>query len=160
MPTRAGTPVNTSGAPSYIGPLNPHVWNASQGDMFNGIRQTAIPKGHPGAFRWWQRKPAPASTTVAQQGPIYLTSRPYSRGAGAHAPKFGILNINPIGAGVYAPYRLPSIAGPGGRYQFGAIWFDVQTVPTSLLINPTIPIETVDALIASSYVGGAIITEG
>lgn len=160
MPTRAGIPVNTQGAPSYIGPLNPHVWNTPHGNMFAGIRPTSVPRGKPQAFSWWQRKPAPASTTIPQPQPAMLHSRGFSRGAGAYSPKFGVLNINPIGAGVYAPYRLPTIAGPGARYQFGAIWFDVQTIPTSMNINPTVPIETVNALIATSYVAGMDVTTG
>jgi hypothetical protein len=152
MPTHAGTPVNTQGAPAYIGPLNPHDWLNDHGDMFGGIRPTAIPRGHPRVFSWWQRKPAPAAVTFPQPTAAMLHSRGFSRGAGAYAPKFGVLNINPIGAGVYAPYRLPTIAGPGARY--------VQTVPTSMLMNPTVPIETVDALIASSYVAGMYPTTG
>lgn len=159
MPTRAGTPI-TTGAPAYVGPLNQHAWLSQMGNQFAGIRVAAVPRGHPGAFAWWQKRPQWGPSTVGQARPAYLHSRPYSRGAGAYSPKFGVLNINPIGAGVYAPYRLPTIAGPGARYQFGAIWFDVQTIPTSLNINPTIPIETLDALIATSYVAGMDVTSG
>lgn len=160
MPTRAGIPVMPNNAPGYIGPLNQHAWLAQHGNQFAGIRQTAVPRGHPGAFAWWQKRPQWGPSTVAQGRPAYLHSRPFSRGAGAYSPKFGVLNINPIGAGVYAPYRLPTIAGPGARYEWGAIWFDVQTTPTSMLMNPTVPIETVNALIQSSYVAGFYPTTG
>ena len=91
--------------------------------------------------------------TPMQSFPVWLMSRPYDRGAGAYSPKFGTIPVSPIGAGIYAPYKLPAIAGPGARYQFGAIWFDVQAIPTSMRINPTVPVETVNALIATSHVG-------
>lgn len=128
--------------------------------LITGINQLAAEQGQPKAQSWWMRRMLPGPGTVPQSVPMWLHSRPYSRGAGAHAPKFGTLPINPIGGGVYAPYRLPTIAGPGARYEFGAIWFDVQTIPTSIRINPTIPIETINALIATSRVAGTYITTG
>jgi hypothetical protein len=97
---------------------------------------------------------------TGQGFPVYITSRPFSRGADAHAPHFGKLAINPIGGGVFAPYRIPTIAGPGARYQNAAIWFDVQTVPTSIRMNNSVPVETVNALIAQAHVGPSYRTTG
>ena len=88
------------------------------------------------------------------QGPTW------DRGAGAWAPKFGQIPVSPIGAGVYAPYRIPTIAGPGARYMFAAIWFDVQTVPTSIHISPTMSAESLNALIATSHVSAMYPTFG
>lgn len=159
MPTTAGVPIPAAMLPA--GPLNQWDWvDVGPSGMVGGAQQSALMRGNPGALAWWQQRQIPQTQTIPQGGPIYLTSRPYSRGADAHAPKFGTLPISPIGAGIYAPYKLPVIAGPGARYTFGAIWFDVQTIPTNLQINPTIPIETVNALIASSYVGGTYLTTG
>jgi hypothetical protein len=73
---------------------------------------------------------------------------------------FGILPISPIGAGIYSPYKLPPIAGPGARYQLGAIWFDVQTIPTTIRMSPTMPIQSLDALLATSHVSAMYATTG
>jgi len=135
------------------GPRNVHLW-------FNAARPATVTRGHPVPFAWWQRRATRGAETIPQPVPVYLHGRPYDRGAGAYSPKFGQLFANVIGAGVYAPYRLPTIAGPGARYVDSAIWFDVQVVPTSLQINPTIPIETMNALIAESSVGGSYLTTG
>jgi hypothetical protein len=125
-----------------------------------GIHPVAAERGAPAPLAWWQRRRLRGQATTPQPVPVWLQSRPYDRGAMAYAPHFGVIPTNPIGSGVFAPYRIPTIAGPGARYLFGAIWFDVQTVPTSLRMNPTVPIETVNALIAKSRVGGTYLTTG
>jgi hypothetical protein len=136
------------------GPLNQFDWINIHQDEFQGVQQSAAMRGQPVPLAWWQKRQVPEPTVIPQGVPWYMTSQPYSRGADAHAPKFGQLTYNPIGAGVYAPYRLPTIAGPGARYAFSAIWFDVQTIPTSMGFSQNVPQETVDALIASSHVSG------
>lgn len=157
MPTTAGVPITQLPA----GVQNQWDWlDAGPSGSVGGAMQSALMRGTGGALTFWQQRQVPGPQTVPQGAPFYLTSAPYSRGADAHAPKFGLIPVNPIGSGVYAPYKLPVIAGPGARYSFAAIWFDVQSVPTSININPTIPIETVEALIQSSYVGGMYVTTG
>lgn len=162
MPTVAGIPVAELPEPMlYAGPLNPPDWaSLDPGDPGAGIAQEALMRGQPVFAAAWQRKQIPGPATVAMPGPIYIHSRPYSRGAQAFSPKFGVLNINPIGAGVVAPYKLPVIAGPGARYQFGAIFFDVQTIGTSLKLGPTIPTEALDQLLATSSVAAMYQTTG
>lgn len=150
MPTNPGVPIQ-----ALTGGLqNPFNWLDINQAEYAGVQQSALMRGQPVPLDWWQRRQIQGPGTVAQPVPWYMTSRPYSRGAGAHAPQFGHLNINPIGAGQYAPYRHPTIAGPGARYMFSAIWFDVQTIPTSMGFAQSVPVETVDALIASSHVAG------
>ena len=159
MPTNAGFPLTPAALPG--GPLNPIDWIGLNADELHaGTSQGAIMRGHPGALAFWQRKQIAGPGTVAQAGPIYLQSRPYSRGAGAYSPKFGTLNINPIGAGVYAPHRIPTISGPGARYAFAAIWFDVQTIPTTIHMSPTMPLASVNAMLAQSTVAGMYTTTG
>jgi hypothetical protein len=150
MPTRGGIPI----AALTAGVLNQYDWISIHQNEAQGAQQSALMRGQPAPLAWWQQRQIRGPATIPQPVPVYFTSRPYSRGADAHAPKFGMLNINPIGAGQYAAYRIPTIAGPGARYMFSAIWFDVQTIPTSMQINPSVPVETVNALIASSYVAG------
>lgn len=160
MPLNNGTPLNGSQAPWYVGPMHPTNWLDINYDEFQGVMQSAVMRGQPMALSAPQARPRIGPETVPQGVPIWLHSRPYSRGAGAYAPHFGVINYNPIGAGIYAPYKLPVIAGPGARYAASAIWFNVQAVSTSMLLNPTIPIETVNALIAQSHATAGYRTTG
>jgi hypothetical protein len=152
MPTTAGF---------YLGQqYNPVDWVSWAGSEQLGVSPQAAMRGHPPAMSWWQQRSVPRVPTPPQPLPIWIHSRPYDRGAAAYAPHFGTLPYSPIGQGIYAAYKLPVIAGPAARYQAGAIWFDVQTIPTSLLLNPTIPVETVNALLATSHVSGSYMTTG
>lgn len=156
MPTVAGIP-----APMLPGgPLNPFDWNSISGNEFLGVQQSALMRGRPEPLAYWQRRQIAGPPTIAMGVPIYIHSRPYSRGAGAYSPKLGVINYDPIGAGIDSPYKLPVIAGPGARYQFGAIWFDVQTTPTTMHMSPTTPIESANAMIAQSFVSAMYATTG
>jgi hypothetical protein len=156
MPTRGPSTIPSALLPA--GPLNPIDW-LDRGDN-KGAQQAPLMRGHGGALAFWQRRRIKGPETLAQGRPVYIQSRSYSRGAGAYSPKFGTLNINPIGAGVYAPYRIPTIAGPGARYQYAAIWFDVQTIPTTIRMSPTMSAESVSALLSTSHVGAMYATTG
>lgn len=158
MPTAQAQAIPASMLPG--GPLNPFDWGSIAHNEFLGMQQSALMRGTGGALTYWQRRQIPGPPTIAQGFPFYLQSRPYDRGADAFSPKFGTLNINPIGAGIYSPYKLPVIAGPGARYQLGAIWFDVQTVPTTMRMSPTTPIESANAMIAQSFVSAMYATTG
>ena len=158
MSTRAGFPI-AGGAGLPAAPLNQLDW-IDGGGKYPGAQQSALMRGTGGALAYWQRRQIGGPATLMQGFPVYIQSRPYDRGAGAYSPHFGVLNINPIGAGVYAPYRLPTIAGPGARYEFAAIWFDVQTIPTSLQMSPTMPQESINAMLSQSTVGGMYATTG
>jgi hypothetical protein len=157
MPTTGALPIPAAMLPA--GPLNPYDW-ISLGNETGGVQQGPVMRGHPGALSAYQRRQIAGPQTTAWPGPVYLHSRPFSRGAGAFAPKFGVLNINPIGAGIYAPYKLPVSGGPAARYQMAAIWFDVQTVPTSVQASPTMTIQSLDALIRTSRVAAMYATTG
>jgi hypothetical protein len=137
--------------------LHPHVW-LTQPD--GAVRTEALERGSPRALAWWQRRRDNGPRMHAQPFPQLLQSRPYSRGAQAYSPKFGYLPFNPIGAGVVAQNKIQAITGPGGRYEFGAIFWRVNNVPGSIEINPTVPVEVVDALIANGSVGGFTPTTG
>jgi hypothetical protein len=150
MPTQGALPIPAAMLPG--GPLNQFDWLSLGPDEAGGIQQGAVMRGHPGALSYYQRRQIVGDQTLAQGWPYYLQSRPYDRGAGAFSPKFGVLNINPIGAGIYAPYKLPVSGGPGARYQMAAIWFDVQTIPTSVQASPTMSMQSLNALISTSSV--------
>lgn len=156
MPTTAGTPIPS--AMLLAGPLNQFDWIDTGGQI--GATQQSLMRGTGGALAFWQRRQIQGPQTIGQGQPVYLHSRPFSRGAAAYSPKFGQLATNPIGAGVPAPYRLPTIAGPGARYEFAAIWFDVQTIPTSIAPSPTMSMDSVAALLATSSVSAMYATTG
>lgn len=162
MPTHPGIPISQDEAmpgafATEQAPVNWVDWNGSE---ILGVAPQAMMRGQPPPLSWWQRRTGPRVPTPMQPVPVWLQSRPYDRGAGAYAPKFGTLPINPIGAGIYSPYKLPVIAGPGARYQFAAIWFDVQTIPTTVRMSPTMSAESINALLAASHVGGTYLTTG
>ena len=157
MPTAPPLPIPSAMLPA--GPLNPFDW-IDNGSPMGGAQQSSLMRGTGGALAFWQRRQIPGPATIPFAGPVYLHSRPYSRGAGAFSPKFGTLNYNPIGAGVPAPYRLPTIAGPGARYEFAAIWFDVQAIPTTMQMSPTMSMDSVAALLATSSVAAMYPTTG
>ena len=158
MPTTGALPIPASMLPG--GPLNQFDWLSLGPNEAGGIMQGAVMRGHPGALAAYQRRQIVGPETIPQARPLYLQSRPYDRGAGAFSPKFGVLNINPIGAGIYAPYKLPVIGGPGARYEMAAIWFDVQTTPTSIYNSPSMSMESLNALIATSSVSAMYATTG
>jgi hypothetical protein len=171
MPTRAGIPVNAqewtgaparpednAGAPWYVGAAHPFPWVDVVQPI--GVDQTAAMQGQPSPLAYWQRRPVPMRPTAAQPLPVYRFHENYDRGAQAFSPHFGIVNYSPIGAGIYSPYKLPVIAGPGARYAAGAIFFDVQAIGTGLRMSPTIPQESVDALIATSHATFGYATTG
>jgi hypothetical protein len=155
-----GIPIMGDAAPGWLGSYHAPNWVDWYGSEALGVSPQAAMRGQPPALSWWMQRSIPRVPTPPQPYPVWLQSRPYDRGAGAYAPKFGTLPINPIGAGVYNPYKLPVIAGPGARYQAGAIWFDVQAIPTSIRMNPTVPVETINALLATSHVGPSYLTTG
>lgn len=158
MPTQNPLPIPAAMLPA--GPLNPFDWLSLHGDETAGIAQGQVMRGTPGFAAPYQRRQIAGPGTAIKGTPVYLHSRPYSRGAGAFSPKFGVLNINPIGAGVYAPFKLPVIAGPGARYEFGAIWFAPQTIPTTVHMSPTMSAESLNALLSTSQVSAMYATTG
>ena len=161
MPTCAGIPINNAeAAPNWLTANHPLAWMDWAYTESAGVSPQAAMRGHPPALSWWMTRSVPRVPTPIQPLPMWLMSRPYDRGAGAFSPHFGTIPISPIGAGIYSPYKLPVCAGPSARYQFGAIWFDVQSVPTSMRMNPTTPVQTVNALLATSHVGAAYRTTG
>jgi hypothetical protein len=161
MPTTAGIPLSQMVASPELpaGPLNQFDWIDGAGNM-PGAQQASLMRGHPGAMAYWQRRQIPQVPTMPQPREVFMQAPTWDRGAGAFSPKFGVVPISPIGAGVYAPYRIPTIAGPGARYQFAAIWFDVQTIPTSMTLSPSMSAESLNALIQESYVAGTYLTTG
>ena len=88
MPTTAGVPISMLPA----GPLNAWDWiDAGPSGSIGGAQQSALMRGTPGGMAAYQTRQIQGPQTIPQGSPIYVTSRPYSRGAEAHAPRFGKL---------------------------------------------------------------------
>lgn len=64
--------------------------------------------------------------------PVYVYTPYYDRGAAAYAPNFGKVLSNPIGAGIYAPYRIQASNGQPAQYFNRALFWTSQVIPTSL----------------------------
>jgi hypothetical protein len=125
-----------------------------------GVQQSSMMRGQPAPLSWWQRRRIPQARDVPQPLPTLYRAPNYSAGADAFAPQFGRLLANVIGAGVPTPFKLPVIAGSGARYEAGAIFFDVQAVPTSVRISPAMSQESLAALLATAHVGPSYATTG
>jgi hypothetical protein len=159
MPTTAGRPITPVDTPRLPGGINnPVDWIDGAGNLPGALQQSLM-RGTPGMAPW-QRRQIPQRPSVAFGREIWLHGPSWDRGAGAFSPKFGVIPTNPIGSGVYAPYRIPTIAGPGARYMFAAIWFDVQVVPTSVHMSPSMSAESLTALIETSHVSAMYPTFG
>lgn len=154
----AAGPADNQGAPWYVGPAHPFPWTDTAQPI--GVDQAAAMRGQPVPLAYWQQRNVAGPRQLPQPYPVWQVHAHYDRGAAAFTPHFGQIAYNPIGAGIYAPYKLPVIAGPGARYAAGAIFFDVQTIGTGLRMSPTIPRETVDALIATSHATFGYATTG
>jgi len=117
-------------------------------------------RGMPAPLEWWQQRRTPQQRDAPQALPFFFTPPQYDRGADAFAPQFGRLMSNVIGAGVPVPFRHPTISGPAAVYEAGAIYFDVQTVPTTVRLSPAMSRESLAALLATSHVGPSYATTG
>lgn len=152
MPTIAGRSIYArDNVPNWVD------WHGSEA---LGASMQAAFRGHPPPLSSWMMRPRLGPESIPQGVPLWRQSRPYDRGSAAYAPKFGVIPVNPIGAGTYTPYRLMPSGGPAARYQFGAIWFDVQTIPTSMPMSRGMPLQAANALIAHSHVAANYRTTG
>lgn len=96
----------------------------------------AAQRGYPTPENKLQKRP-PGSMNPGPQpwGGVYQHYTPYyDRGAAAFVPNFGKVTENPIGAGIYAPYRPQASYGSAAQYANGQLWWTSQAIPTS--INP------------------------
>jgi hypothetical protein len=156
MPTTPGIPLpfHTAGVKNQFDWINPF------GNETEGVGPRPAHQGQPSPMSWWQRRTVPQRTSLPQPVHFMVQGPQFDRGADAFAPQFGQLHANVIGAGIPSSYKLPVIAGPGARYNFGAIWFGVQAIPTSVQFNSTVPVETINALLATSSVSAMYVTSG
>jgi hypothetical protein len=94
-------------------------------------------RGFPSPLSFLQRRP---KGSMPNKPPVfggvdYNWTPDYDRGAAAYVPITGYVLTNPIGAGVYTPYRPQASYGPAGQYADGAIWWTSQVIPTSVNLN-------------------------
>jgi hypothetical protein len=94
-------------------------------------------RGFPSPQNALEARPAGSMPNVPSIfGGVIETYTPYfSRGLAAFVPTFGKVLTNPIGAGIYAPYRTQASYGPPAQYANGAIWWTSQAIPTSVRLS-------------------------
>lgn len=92
--------------------------------------------------------------------PLEIETPYYSRGAAAYVPQFGVVPTNPIGAGIYAPYRpKPYYAAPG-VYEHDAVWWLSQSIPTTVRLQGLTDADALAAVLGPVYVKAAVRTTG
>lgn len=82
----------------------------------------------------------------------YVVSPEFSRGAGRYVPQSGYVLSNPIGAGVVVMQRPQASYGPAGEYVDGAIFWNSQSIPTSVDLASLLGPEQVEALVGNMNV--------
>jgi hypothetical protein len=90
--------------------------------------------------------------------PVYTPY--YSRGAAAYVQNYGKVLYDPIGSGVYAPYRPQAYYAQPGEYDDSAIWWTSQIVPTNVnlvgLNNP----DVMNAILGQTLIEAVVRTTG
>ena len=119
-------------------------------------------RGFPSPLAFFQRRP---KGSMPNKPPVfggvgYNYTPEYSRGAEAYVPITGKVLYNPIGAGIYAPYRTQASYGPSGQYADGAIWWASQTIPTSVNLNGLTSPDELAALLDNIQIQAVVRTTG
>jgi hypothetical protein len=91
---------------------------------------------------------------------VYRETPQYSRGAAAFVPGTPIVPTNPIGAGIYAPFRpRPYYAAPG-TYEAGTMFWLSQSTPTTVRLQGLTDVQALAAVLGPTYVKAAVRTTG
>lgn len=102
----------------------------------------------------------PALAVQPFGGVVYHETPNYSRGAAAYVPGTPIVPSNPIGAGIFAPFRpRPYYAAPG-VYEADAVWWLSQSIPTTVKLQGLTTAEALAAVLGPTYVKAAVRTTG
>lgn len=89
---------------------------------------------------------------------IQVLTRRFDRGAAAYSAVTGVVTYDPIGDGVVAKFRPPTIMGPAGQYVDGSIFWNVQSTPTSVGLGPLLTPQIMQALLGNTNVQAAVRT--
>ena len=136
VPGSGGQTIGPGTAPTKTVSWTTQRWAKGVRTFFGVGTGANAARGYPSPEAPAQRRP-PGSMNPGPQpwGGVYQHYTPYyDRGAAAYVPNFGKVTENPIGAGIYAPYRPQASYGSAAQYANGALWWTSQAIPTS--INP------------------------
>ncbi len=126
-----------------------------------GVRSWLVPsrtqRGFPAPGAAGQGRPPGWTTNEVPFGGAYQNyTKPYDRGAAAYVPNFGSVHYNPIGAGIFAPYRPRAYYNQPGQYANGMIFWTSQAIPTSInlqgLTDPAALAQILDSVQIQSVV--------
>lgn len=92
--------------------------------------------------------------------PLEIETPYFSRGAAAYVPQFGVVPTNPIGAGIFAPFRpRPYYAAPG-TYEADQLFWLSQAIPTTVRLQGLSNADALAAVLGPTYVKAAVRTTG
>lgn len=125
-------------------------------------RNADVQRGYPSPDEANQRRPRGSmpNEPIAFGG-VYQNETPYyDRGAAGFVPNFGKVTTNPIGAGIYAPYRPQPSYGSSGQYADGAIWWTSQMIPTTVNLQGLTTPEELAGLLDGLEIQAVVRTTG
>jgi len=84
----------------------------------------------------------------------------YDRGAAAVVQNYGKVLENPIGAGIVALSRPQASYGGAAQYDYGALWWTSQAIPTSINLQGLTDPEALNEILGSVAVQAVVRTTG
>lgn len=135
-------------------------WKPAKRTWFQPTSSASMQRGTGPALSSAQKYDPPLVRTPPFGGHSDTVPRRNSMGADGIAPTFGRVMTNPIGAGIFAPWRPRPWYGPSGQYVNGAIWWTAQEISTSVELQGLYDADVIDALLAASSVTGFDVTTG
>lgn len=106
------------------------------------------------------RQALPALAVQPFGGVVYTETPYFSRGAAAYVPGTPIVPVNPIGAGIFAPFRpRPYYAAPG-TYEHDQMFWLSQATPTTVKLQGLTNADALAAVLGPIYVKAAVRTTG
>jgi hypothetical protein len=107
------------------------------------------------------RPPGSMPNILLPDGSNHEVYTPYfSRGAAAYVQNYGKVTENPIGAGIPVPYRTQASYGPAAQYDYGALWWTSQVIPTTINLQGLTDPEALNEILGSTLVQAVVRTTG
>jgi hypothetical protein len=161
-PGAAGQTTGTHTPPPGFVEWSTKMWAKGVRSFQNSTSGSGAQRGYPAPEGRLQSRP-PGSMNPGPQpwGGVYQNYTPYySRGDAAYVPNFGKVTENPIGAGIYAPYRPQASYGGAAQYANGQLWWSSQAIPTSISPQSLTDPQQLAAILSTLQIQGVVRTTG